>query len=72
MGEDIPREARIVAIADVFDALITKRSYKEAFPIEKVLDIMKQSRGNHFDPYYIDVFFENIEKIMFVLENNKE
>lgn len=71
-GEDIPREARIVAIADVFDALVTKRSYKEAFPIEKVLNIMKQSRGNHFDPYYIDIFFENIEKIMFVLENNKE
>jgi len=70
--EDIPIEARIVAIADVFDALATKRNYKEAFPIEKVLEIMEDGRGTHFDPVLLNVFFNNLDKIMLVWENNKD
>ncbi|MDC7127321.1 MAG: HD domain-containing protein, partial [Spirochaetales bacterium] len=65
-GEDIPLAARITAIADVYDALRMKRSYKDAFPHEKAVDIITSSSGSHFDPTLIKVFlsiekdFENI------------
>lgn len=68
-GEDIHIFARIVAIADVFDALSSERVYKKAFPLEKALSIMKDGRGTHFDPTLLDLFIENIEK---VLEIQKE
>ena len=55
-GEDIPLAARIVAIADVYDALATKRPYKEAFPHEKVRGIIVGDRGTHFDPDIVDAF----------------
>lgn len=56
-GEDIPLEGRITAVADVFDALSTKRPYKPAFPVQKCFDIMEQERGRHFDPRVLDAFF---------------
>jgi len=56
-GEDIPMEGRITAVADVFDALASKRPYKPAFPIEKCFTIMKENRGSHFDPTVLDAFF---------------
>jgi len=71
-GEDIPLEARIVAIADVFDALISKRVYKPAFELNKVLDIMKEEKGTHFDPKLLNLFFKNIEKIINVYEKYRE
>lgn len=49
-GEAIPIEARVFSVADVFDALTTRRPYKEAFPIDKALDILRQDSGRHFDP----------------------
>jgi len=55
-GEDIPLCARIMAIADVFDALISKRCYKEAFPLDKAFGIIDESSGNHFDPELAKVF----------------
>ncbi len=55
-GEEIPRNARIFAIADVFDALTSKRPYKEAFSYEKSVAILRESRGSHFDPEILDVF----------------
>ena len=55
-GEDIPIEGRITAVADVFDALSTKRCYKEAFPIDKCFSIMHDDRGIHFDPTVLDAF----------------
>lgn len=58
-GNSIPLEGRIVAIADVFDALSSKRCYKEAFPEEKVLAIMRDSREKHFDPVLLDAFLNN-------------
>lgn len=61
-GEDIPLEGRIVAIADVYDALSSKRPYKDPFPEEKVLAIMKESRGNHFDPRLLDLFLASIDE----------
>lgn len=62
-GEEIPVEGRIVALADVFDALCSRRVYKEAWPIEKVLDIIKTCRGTHFDPNIVDLFFKHIDEI---------
>lgn len=53
-GEDIPLEGRITAVADVFDALSTKRCYKEAFPIEKCFAVMEEERESHFDPDVLD------------------
>lgn len=55
-GEEIPIEARIVAIADVFDALTSVRPYKEAWPIEKAVDFILSQSGKHFDPKLIAIF----------------
>jgi len=57
-GEEIPLQGRVMAIADVYDALVTNRSYKNAFTHEKAVDIIKESRGSHFDPDIVDVFLE--------------
>ena len=54
--EEIPLSARIMAIADVFDALISKRCYKEAMPIDEAIDIIIKDAGTHFDPYIVEVF----------------
>jgi putative two-component system response regulator len=56
-GEDIPIEGRITAVADVFDALCSKRPYKPSFPLDKCLTIMEEGRGRHFDPKVLDAFF---------------
>lgn len=53
-GEAIPLSGRLMAIADVYDALITKRVYKPAFPHEKAMEIIKDGRGTHFDPRLVD------------------
>jgi len=55
-GEDIPVSARIMAIADVYDALISKRVYKEAFSHQAAIDIIADGKGTHFDPFMIDSF----------------
>jgi len=67
-GNDIPLEARIVALADVYDALSTKRTYKEAFTEEKVDKIIQESSGRHFDPDLVRVFFENKKELIAVKE----
>ncbi len=56
VGEDIPLPARIVAVADVFDALTNARPYKESWPVEKALEELKRNSGSHFDPYLIGVW----------------
>jgi putative two-component system response regulator len=53
-GEDIPIEARIVSVVDVIDALSHARPYREAWPIERVLDLIRGGRGAHFDPALVD------------------
>jgi hypothetical protein len=55
-GDSIPLEGRIVAIADAYDALVTKRSYKDAMPIERALNIIEKDGGSHFDPYLSKLF----------------
>lgn len=62
-GENIPLSARIVAVADVFDALTSKRPYKEPFSIEKSLEIIEQSSGSHFDPKIVRAFLNAQDKI---------
>ena len=57
--EEIPLEARIVAIADVYDALRQKRCYKESYSHEKAVEIIKNERGKHFDPMIVDIFLKN-------------
>jgi len=54
-GEEIPLNARIFAMVDVFDALVNERPYKPAFPMEKVMGIIKEGRGTHFDPQIADI-----------------
>ncbi|MDF2503697.1 HD domain-containing phosphohydrolase [Clostridium sp.] len=61
-GEEIPLSARIVAVADVLDALTSKRPYKRAFSFQESLDIIIEDSGKHFDPYIINVLLKNIVK----------
>lgn len=62
MGEDIHIYGRIVALADVVDALANDRCYKDAWPIEKVIEAVKDARGKHFEPRLVDVFLESIDE----------
>lgn len=62
-GEDIPLCARIMAVADVFDAVSSKRCYREAIPLEKCFQIIIDGRGSDFDPDVVDAFMFNQEKI---------
>ncbi|RDH83195.1 MAG: two-component system response regulator [endosymbiont of Seepiophila jonesi] len=55
-GQEIPFSGRLMAVADVYDALISKRVYKPAFSHEKASDIIRQGRGSHFDPEVVDAF----------------
>lgn len=71
-GKDIPIEGRIVALADVFDALSSKRPYKEPWPLEKILDVIKKDSGTHFDPEVSEAFFNNIDKILAVRDSYDE
>ena len=63
-GTQIPLTSRIVSIADVFDALTSKRPYKEAFTTEVSLDIIREGRGSHFDPDVVDAFFAIQDEIL--------
>ena len=71
-GEDIHLYARIIAIADVFDALSSKRCYKEPMPLDKVLTIMKQDSGTHFDPELTQLFLDNLDKFLEIKERYKD
>jgi methanogenic corrinoid protein MtbC1 len=61
-GEAIPIEGRIVAVADVFDALTSDRVYRKAFSIEEAVTMMREQRGRHFDPVLLDAFMEVLGK----------
>jgi len=67
-GEEIPIAGRITAIADVFDALTSKRPYKEPFSIEKSFSIIQEGRGTHFDPQVVDAFFSITAEILAIKE----
>ncbi|MBU1405069.1 MAG: DUF3369 domain-containing protein [Proteobacteria bacterium] len=68
-GEDIHISARITALADVFDALGSDRTYRQAWEMEAILDLIRAERGVHFDPILVDLFFENIDTILSIRTN---
>jgi len=70
--EEIPIEARILAIIDVFDALKSKRPYKEAFSDEKTIQIIKEWRWTHFDPHIVDIFLENWNELLEIRNMNED
>jgi putative two-component system response regulator len=67
-GKSIPLAGRIAAIADVFDALTSRRPYKEPFALEKAYAILKEGRGTHFDPNVVDAFFAVEKEILSIKE----
>lgn len=71
-GEVIPLAARIMAVADVFDALASPRVYKPAFPLEKALAIIQEGSGTQFDPKCVEVFMESLPEVKEVLKKYTE
>lgn len=66
-GEVIPLSARIMAVADVFDALTAARVYKPGFPIEKALAIIEEGKGKQFDPKCVDAFMDSLDEVKVIL-----
>ncbi|WP_031550376.1 HD-GYP domain-containing protein [Oribacterium sp. FC2011] len=71
-GEVIPLSARIMALADVFDALSSPRVYKPAFPIDKVVDMLQEGAGTQFDPKCVEVFLESMPEVRVILRKYNE
>ena len=71
-GDAIPISARLMAIADVFDALISPRVYKPAFPLDEVRTIIAAGRAQHFDPDITDAFFAGLEELIAIAERYRE
>jgi HD-GYP domain-containing protein (c-di-GMP phosphodiesterase class II) len=61
-----------MAVADVFDALVSKRSYKDPFPFEKAMDIIREGAGNHFDPNVASAFMHAEVRVREVLSGRQE
>jgi len=68
-GEEIPVAAGIVGLVDVFDALTSRRPYKDPYPADVACEIIKKERGAHFDPDIVDVFLENLDEILAIKED---
>ncbi|MCR5813946.1 MAG: HD domain-containing protein [Desulfovibrio sp.] len=71
-GEAIPLSARIMAVADVFDALVSNRAYKKGFPLEKAFQIIREESGTHFDPKIVTAFFAAQDKIVRTMHEFQE
>ena len=71
-GDEIHIYARIVALADVFDALGSRRVYKDRWEMDDILELLKKERGKHFDPQLIDLFFEHKEKFLAIHDKHKD
>ena len=67
-GTDIPLEGRIVAIADVFDALTSERPYKKAWPVEQAVQLLRDEAGKHFDPELVPLFIELLPQVLQIKE----
>ena len=66
-GDDIPLVARIVALADTFDALLSRRRYKDAYPIEVAVEVLKTESGKHLDPNLVSMFLNDLDEIIELL-----
>ncbi|PID77292.1 MAG: two-component system response regulator [Deltaproteobacteria bacterium] len=71
-GENIPVSARIVALSDVFDALTSKRPYKEAWPVEDAVEFLKAQSGRHFDPALLKIFLDNLPDVIGLITRNPD
>jgi putative two-component system response regulator len=71
-GKDIPIEARIASICDVFDALTSWRPYKKAWSIEEALDFLKENAGSHFDPELVPLFIDILPQILTIRDNHQD
>jgi len=71
-GEEIHLYGRITAIADVFDALGSERCYKPAWPLENVLELMREERGRHFQPELVDILLSNIDAVVEICRQHKD
>lgn len=67
-GEDIPLEGRIIAIADVFDALTSVRPYKPAWTVEEALELLRRESGRHFDPRLVELFMTCLPQVLEIKE----
>jgi putative two-component system response regulator len=67
-GDAIPLEGRIVAVADVFDALTSDRPYKKAWPVEQAFAYLREHRGQHFDPALVDLFLTLVPSVLEVMQ----
>jgi putative two-component system response regulator len=65
-GTDIPLEGRIVAVADVFDALTSERVYKRAMSVMEAVEVIRQGRGTQFDPEVVDAFLDILDEVVAV------
>ena len=63
VGNEIPIEGQVAAVADVFEALTSDRPYRAAFPIEQAVEILRAERGKHFGPRLVDLFLENVDEL---------
>ena len=71
-GQVIPLSARVMAVADVFDALVSPRIYKAAFPLEKALEILQEGAGTQFDPKCVEVFMDSLDEVKRVMKKYQE
>lgn len=71
-GEEIHLYGRITAIADVFDALGSDRSYKKAWELDRILELIRSERGEHFDPVCVDAFLERLPKLLEIRERYRD
>ena len=71
-GQVIPLSARVMAVADVFDALASQRVYKPAYPFEKAINIIEEGAGTQFDPKCVEVFMESLDEVKNVLRKYQE
>jgi putative two-component system response regulator len=71
-GEAIPIEGRIAAVADVFDALTSRRPYKQAWPLEDAIALLEKGRGRHFDPVLVDIFLDSMDDVLEIKERFRD
>jgi two-component system, response regulator RpfG len=71
-GERIPIEGRIVAVADVFDAITSERPYKRSWPIDEAVAFLREGRGTHFDPVCVDTFFDSLDEVLRIREQFRD
>jgi len=72
VGDDIPLEARIVAVADVFDALTSDQICRERWPIDKAVVYLTEKRGSQFDPDYVDKFLATMDEVESIMARFSE